>query len=370
MAATYPAGSLEKRRGCVGRFGGSAPGYPTQVRIVVTGASGNVGTALLERLTGSGDVDVVGLSRREPPARPPYNRAEWVRADIGNPDARETLTQAFTGADAVVHLAWLIQPSRARPVMIRANQDGTAAVTDAAVAAGVPHLVHQSSIGAYSPAHGRLVDESWPTAGVPTSTYSVDKAAAERIVDRAEPHLTVTRVRPGLVFQDAAASEVARYFLGPLVPRVLVRREVLRLAPFSDALAFQVVHADDVAAALELIVRRQAGGAFNVAAPPVIDRAAFREVFGGVGPPVPPRVLRTVASATWHARLQQTEPGWIDLAAQVPRMDTGRLEALGWSAQRDARDVLGGFVDAIRRKAGGDGPLLYPAGRAHEDAAP
>jgi nucleoside-diphosphate-sugar epimerase len=332
------------------------------VRIVITGASGNVGTALLLRL-GGGEHQLVGVSRRMPPAEPPYNWAEWVCADIGRPDAGPRLRSAFADADAVVHLAWLIQPSRDREAMRRTNQDGTAAVAEAAVAAGVPHLVHQSSIGAYAPGHGMTVDESWPVTGIASSTYSVDKAGAERIVSAVEDQLVVSRMRPALIFQDAAASEVARYFLGRLVPTALVRRSVLRFAPLPDALAFQVVHADDVAAAIDLVLSTRAAGAFNVAAPPVIDRAAFREIFGGVGPPVPPPVLRALASLTWHARLQPTEPGWLDLAAQVPRLDTTRLHQLGWAPTRDATEVLGRFVDAISRGAGRPGPLLHRAQR-------
>jgi UDP-glucose 4-epimerase len=138
----------------------------------------------------------------------------------------------------------------------------------------------------------------------------------------------------------------------------LLRRNVLRLTPFPDALAFQLVHADDVAAALDLILRERAAGAFNVAAEPIIDRAAFRRVFGSVGPPAPPTVLRALASASWHARLQPTEPGWIDLAAQVPFLKTDRLRRLGWKPRHDAEDVLSRFVDALGRKAGRPGPLL------------
>jgi len=334
------------------------------VRIVITGASGNVGTALLRRLGADGEHQLVGVSRRRPPATPPYDGAEWVAAELGRPDVGGTLRQAFAGADAVVHLAWAIQPQRRPEVLHRVNQDGTAQVVEAAVAAGVPRLVYQSSVGAYAPGHGCTVDESWPTTGVPSSVYSVDKAATERIVAGAEARLTVTRLRPVLIFQDAAASEIARYFLGPFVPRALVRRSVLRLAPFPDALAFQVVHADDVAAALGLVLRERPGGAFNVAAAPVIDRAVFREIFGGVGPSVPPAVLRAAAAVTWRARLQPTEPGWLDLAAQVPCLDTVHLENLGWRPTHDARDVLGGFVDAISRKAGHAGPLLHRAPRA------
>lgn len=332
------------------------------MRIVVTGASGNAGTALLLELGASGEHELVGVSRRRPPDAPPYSWADWVCTDIGGPGAAEALREAFAGADAVVHLAWLLQPQRDREVMRRVNQDGTAAVVDAAVRAGVAHLVHQSSVGTYAPGHGKVVDETWPATGVQTSMYSRDKAAAERIVSRAEDKLVVTRVRPGIIVQDAAASEVARYFLGPLIPNLLVRRSLLRFAPFPDALAFQAVHADDVASAIHLILREQAGGAFNVAAEPVIDRDVYREVFGGVGPPVAPRILRAAASATWHAHLQQTEPGWIDLAAQVPTMDVGRLRALGWSARKDAGEALGSFVDAIARSAGRPGPLLAREG--------
>jgi nucleoside-diphosphate-sugar epimerase len=334
------------------------------MRIVITGASGNVGTALLLRLGASGTHQLVGISRRPPPHAPPYSWAHWECLDIGEDDAPARLRTTFANADAVVHLAWLIQPSHERELMRRTNVRGTAAVVDAALDVGVRHLVHQSSIGAYSPGPGKTVDESWPTDGVATSTYSVDKAAAERIVSTAERACVVTRVRPALIMQDAAASEITRYFLGPLVPHALLRPSVIRFAPLPDALAFQLVHADDVAAAIELLLTTGAGGAFNVAASPIIDRAVFRSVFGGVGPALPPSVLRATANLTWHARLQPTEPGWIDLAAQVPKLDSGRLAGLGWRPAHPATDVLGRFIDALARGAGRPGPLLRPRQRA------
>lgn len=332
------------------------------MRVVITGASGNVGTALLQRLAASGDHELVGVSRPQPPRVAPYDAVEWHEVDVASEEAVDPLRAAFRGADAVVHLAWLIQPSHDRDAMRRTNQDGTAAVVQAAIAAQVPHLVHQSSIGAYAPGHGRTVDESWPVTGVPTSSYSVDKSAAERTVAAAADQLTVSVTRPSLIFQDAAASEVKRYFLGRVLPHVLLRRGVLRFAPLPREISFQVVHADDVAAAMDLLLRERSSGAFNVAAPPVIDRAAFAEIFGGVGPALPLAVARAAAAATWRARLQPTEPGWLDMAAQAPTLDTGRLEALGWQPKHDGRDVLASFVDALRRGTGHPGPLLYPLG--------
>ncbi len=104
------------------------------------------------------------------------------------------------------------------------------------MAAGVPSLVYASSVGAYSAGpKDRLVDESWPTEGISTSFYSRHKATVERELDRladAHPRLRVVRLRPGLIFQRSAATEIRRLFAGPLLPTTLLRS---RLAPFSPA---------------------------------------------------------------------------------------------------------------------------------------
>jgi nucleoside-diphosphate-sugar epimerase len=88
--------------------------------------------------------------------------------------------------------------------------------------ADVPHVVHMSSVGAYTPKRdNRPVDESWPTGGVPSSPYSRHKAAAERLLDdhqERHPDRTVTRLRPGIIGQRAAGSALLRYGLPAVVP--------------------------------------------------------------------------------------------------------------------------------------------------------
>jgi nucleoside-diphosphate-sugar epimerase len=333
------------------------------MRVVVTGASGNVGTALLRRLAAGGH-EAVGISRRRPPDEPPFTGAPWHQIDLGARAAPAALTEAMRGADAVVHLAWMIQPSYDRDAMRRANQDGSRAVLSAVRAAGVGHLVHMSSVGAYSPAeHGMCVDESWPCHGVSTSYYSVDKAAVEQLLDTVTPdEFALSRLRPSLILQPGAASEIARYFLGPLVPMMLARPSLMRLMPWPKSLCLQFVHADDVADAVVRILLDRMRGAFNVAAEPVVDRAAFRETFGGVGPPLPSRVLGIAAGLSWRLHLQPTDKGWVDLAARAPLLDTTRLRALGWRPRHAATDTLRDFVEALREGRGGPGPLLYPKG--------
>ena len=81
-------------------------GYDARMRIVVVGATGNVGTSLLTALAGDPAVDsILGVARRSPELQVP--KTEWAQADIRSDD----LVPLFRGADAVVHLAWMIQPS-------------------------------------------------------------------------------------------------------------------------------------------------------------------------------------------------------------------------------------------------------------------
>ncbi len=328
------------------------------MRVVVTGASGNVGVPLLRQLCAEPGVEsVTGVARRPPVSggRPAgTDRVEWVACDLGSATAPERLRPVFAGADTVVHLAWRLQPSHRPQVMYAANVDGTRNVIDAVVAAGVPALVHASSVGAYSPGpKDRYVDESWPTEGFGRSVYSRHKVAAERMLDRLErdrPGLRVVRMRKALIFQRDAGSAVARYFLGPLVPRPLLRPGVLPLLPYPAGLRLQCVHSEDVATAYRLAVISDVRGPLNLAAEPVLDPAALGTVLGTRPVGLPPALVRSVVEATWRLYLQPTDPGWIDLALGVPLLDATRARTeLGWVPEHDAhsatREIAAGMAD-------------------------
>ena len=111
------------------------------MRVVVTGASGNVGTSLLRALDGEAAVtSVLGLARRRPELE--LAKTTWATADV----AADDLTGHFRGADVVVHLAWLIQPSHDPFAMWRTNVVGTERVLAAASQAGVGAVFCASSV--------------------------------------------------------------------------------------------------------------------------------------------------------------------------------------------------------------------------------
>ena len=332
------------------------------MRIVVTGASGNVGTSLLRSLASEPAVDsVVGLCRRVPKAT--FPKVEWRAADV----ASTPLRPLFTGADAVVHLAWVIQPARDQRLCRAVNVDGSARVFEAAAAAGVTSLVYASSVGAYAPGpKDRRVDESWPTTGIPTSFYSRHKAEVERILDRFEAeheHVRVVRLRPGLIFKREAASGIRRLFAGPLLPGSLLRPGLIPLVPSLDRLVFQAVHSYDVGDAYRLAIAGDARGAFNIAADPVLDPDELGRALGARPVRASARVLRGAAAATFKLRLQPSEPGWLDMALSVPVMEIARArEQLGWSPKRSSTEALHDLLAGMREGAGLETPPLEAGG--------
>jgi len=335
------------------------------MRIAITGATGNVGTALLRRFTKEPDLDLVGFARRTPlpGSGAPYDSVRWCALDLGAPASVERLREWLTDVDAVIHLAWQIQPSHDRERLRTTNVTGTRHLLNAMRAAGVTTLLYASSVGAYAPGpKDRRVNESWPVTGVPRSDYSVDKATVEALLDNAEredPRLRVVRLRQALVFQRDAGAQLTRYFLGPLAPVTLLRRRRIPFTPTSRRLRVQAVHADDVAEAYLAALRTEVSGPFNIAADPVLDGPLLASELRTRTVPIPLPVLRALAAGAWWARLQPTEPGWLDLAAAAPLMDCSRAHAeLNWRPRRDAREALRELLAGIAEGAGTTSPAM------------
>jgi UDP-glucose 4-epimerase len=322
------------------------------VRVVVTGASGNVGTSVLDALASDPAVtEIVGVARRAPGVS--FAKTSWQCADV----SASALTPIFQGADVVIHLAWLIQPSRDEALTRRVNVGGSRRVFEAVADAGVPALVYASSIGAYAPHDGpEPVQESWPVTGIESSFYSRHKAQVEALLDQfeeAHPDVRVARLRPALIFKRDAATEIRRLFIGPLLPNPLVRRELLPAFPYPRGLRTQVVHSADVAEAYRLAATRPVSGAFNLAADPVLDVRSVEQMLNARAIELSPSLVRALAAASWKLRIQPTSPGWLDMGMLTPIMDSGRARGeLGWTPRVTALDTVLELLRGLREGAG------------------
>ncbi|MDQ1201054.1 NAD-dependent epimerase/dehydratase family protein [Rhodococcus sp. SORGH_AS_0303] len=322
--------------------------------VAVTGATGNLGTSVVDALVVDPAVSAVrAIARRSPvptngrPAWAPA-RTTFVEADI----ARDDLVPLFDGVDVVVHLAWQFQPSRDPVQTWDVNVVGAMRVFDAAAAAGVSALVHASSVGAYSPGSKDVrVTEDWPTHGWQGAAYTREKSYLERVLDRVEtrnPDLRVVRMRPAFVFEASASTEQRRLFGGPIVPARLVRPAFVPVFPDIADLVFQGVHSRDVGRAFAAAAVREVSGAFNLAADPVITPATFAEILRARLIPLPASAVRLALDALFTARLVPTDPGLFDAVLRLPIMDSGRArDLLEWAPRHTAQDALAEFVRGV-----------------------
>ncbi|MCO1596372.1 NAD(P)H-binding protein [Micromonospora sp. RHAY321] len=157
------------------------------MRVLVTGAGGHLGSAVLTRLRDDG-VDVRAASRRPRTG----SGVEWVVTDLATGDG---LTEAVAGVDAVLHLA---SSPRGRQTY-QVDVLGTRRLVVAAGAAGVQHLVYISIVG---------VDR------VPIPYYR-HKLAAEQVVAAGPVPWSVLRATQFPQFLDDLLTASAR--LGPVI---------------------------------------------------------------------------------------------------------------------------------------------------------
>lgn len=201
--------------------------------IAVTGGTGFVGQALLD-LAGKQRVDVNALARK---AQPDRAGVSWISGDLDN---RTALARLMQGAEAVIHVAGLVNtPDPAE--FERCNVAGTLNVIEAALAAGVQRFVFVSSLSAREP---------------DLSQYGASKARAEKLV-RASG-LDWTTVRPPAIYgpRDAEMFELFRSARWGVVPvpkdgrASLIHvddlaRLLLALVPGGVSVAHRVFEPDD-----------------------------------------------------------------------------------------------------------------------------
>ncbi|MDH6514673.1 nucleoside-diphosphate-sugar epimerase [Streptomyces sp. SAI-208] len=326
----------------------------TGSRIVVTGATGNVGTSVVRLLSEDPEVGSVrGLARRIPDWSPA--KTQWSAVDLSS--ERTDLAEEFAGADAVVHLAWAFQPTHDPAVTWRTNVLGSIRVFEAVAAAKVPTLVHASSVGAYSPGpKEHAVDESWPTHGWPDAAYCREKAYLERTLDtfeRDHPAVRVVRMRPAFLFKRESASEQRRIFGGRFLPGQLARPDLLPFLPDIPGLRVQALHTDDAARAYALAVRSDVRGAFNLAGEPPVDAELLGELLGARPVRLPRTAARSAIAAAWGLHLLPASPHLFDAVLRLPLMDCTRARTeLGWHPEHTATEVLEEFLRGMQQGAG------------------
>ena len=283
------------------------------LRVAVTGASGYIGGRLIERLSGGGAGYVLATDIRPPAARqpvgaslvgaqsPPATRicVEFVQHDITEPLGNLLSSRRI---DAVVHLAYVLNPARRAEPSRRVNVGGTANLIRACEDAGVSRVVYLSSASVYG---ARADNPDWLTEDAPPRplrgfAYSEQKLEAERLLtefaDR-NPSASVSIIRACPVMGPNADNFIANAFRKPILP-VLGNADP----------PMQFIHEDDLVETLMRCLRSGSSGIYNAAGDGAIRWTEMAALAGRRTLRLPPSVWRALVSAGWALRIQNESP--------------------------------------------------------------
>jgi len=313
------------------------------VRYLITGGSGYIGSRLTEMLAGREEVErIVNLDVR-PPARP-HAKATFVRGDVRDLGAVQYLLESHE-PDALVHLAFLLNPIRDEARMYDIDVNGTATVLRAAAEAGTQQVLVTSSATAYGafPDNPRPIAEDWPVRGQPDFSYARDKAEADRLCQLwalEHPDRVMAIVRPCIVF-------------GPNVDNYIVRAwEKSSFMPIMDGVdeEFQLVHEDDVVSAIIGLLDARTGGAFNVAGDGSLRWGESARMIGLKTREMSFKTVRRIYAAAWALRAPRVEApaGNLNFIRHPWLVSNEKLKAeIGWTPSADTRQV---FIETMYSK--------------------
>ncbi len=321
--------------------------------VAVTGPTGTFGFGLMPLLQADPRIGrIVGVARRPfDPSAHGWSKMEYRQGDVRDPDA---LREAFAGADAVVHLAFMITGTASRQTIRAINVEGTLGAFAAAAAAKAQRFVYASSVAAYGFHSDNPIGmtEEWPVRPAARLFYAQEKAELERLLDeqaREHPGLGLYLLRPPIVLGPHAVG--AKDALPAPVAAVAQRMlELARQLPVpipvpAPDLPMQFIHEDDVGQALlACVVAEGPPGAYNIAADGVLTVADVVRELGLTPVPIPAGLTSSAARvAAQIPPLPFLPPAaeWVEAATHPAIMDTSKAKReLGFQPKHTALEAL------------------------------
>lgn len=307
-------------------------------RLAITGSSGYLGSCLIRRLARHApEVEILGLDIR-PPKEPGGH--EFVKADMCEPEFAAAL-KSFR-PDTVVHLAFVVAPMHNQRKMRAINVSGSRNVLAATAAAGARRLLVTSSATVFGARADNPVplDDSWPSRAGPQFAYAAHKVELETMLDRfaqEHPGIAVSCVRPGIV----GGPHMDNY-----LRRLLLEMPIIVLLDGVDS-AVQLVHEDDVSAAIHELLIREARGSYNLAPPDGISLSEIAELTGRRRIGAPYWLGWLLAWVAWQTHFPPHEypPGFLAFVRYPWQVAANRLvRELGFQFQFSSRETFLGML--------------------------
>ncbi len=308
-------------------------------RVLITGISGPVATALASRLEADERVSYVGGVDLVEPSQP-LGRTEFIRADLRSPLVAKVIES--TRIDTLVHLGITTTPGQAggRVRMKELNVIGTMQLLAAAQRAPrLRRVTVRSTTAVYgsSPQNPSLITEDLPLGAPPRSGYARDATEIEsytRALQRRRPDLTITVLRLANTVGPSVETPLTLYFGLPVVPTVLGFDPRVQLLSEADAVG-----------AIERATLEPRPGIYNIAGAGVVYLSQAIRMAGKPSAPIPKPMMPWLAGVLRRA-------GWVDFTAdQLGFLVHGRVgdttrmrERFGYHPKASTREALEAFL--------------------------
>jgi nucleoside-diphosphate-sugar epimerase len=326
--------------------------------VAITGPTGEIGRSLVGALERSREVaEIRGMARRAfDPAALGWKKVAYRRGDVLDERA---VADLFEGADVAIHLAFIIIGGARESSAV--NREGSRVVFEAAVAAGVQRLVYASSVAAYGfhADNPQPLTEDVPARGSDGHYYSAQKAAVERLLARTldgsatdayvfRPCIVAGPKAP-LLIDSLPYTQISRR-LPSSIQRALRGVPLARPVLPDPGVPFQLVHHDDVAAAMRAaVLGRGAPGIYNLAGPGQLTAGTLARELGWYSVPVPGVAVDALAETVARLGFLPAQVQWINAFREPVLMDTSKARhELGWRPRHGALQTLRQTIVAAR----------------------
>ena len=307
------------------------------MRVLITGASGAVGSALLQELASS-KYEVIATDVVEPADL--HENSKFVSLDVRGTDAERVISKERP--DVVIHLASIVSPTT-REFAYAVDVTGSENILKACVDHGVKRLIVTSSGAAYGyhADNPNPLRESDPVRGNPEFAYSDHKRQVEELLSEArgkKPELEQVIFRVGTVLGEGMENQITALFHKPRL-----------LAIKGSESPFVFIWTEDLARILARAIEEGPTGIYNVAGDGALGVTDLAQKMGKSVFRLPAWLLKSVLAICHPLKLSRYGPQQVRFLQYRPVLDNSALKhEFGYTPELTSAEVF----DLWRRKAG------------------
>lgn len=308
------------------------------MKVFITGISGYVARVTLPYLFADDEItEVIGYDIRPPKISHP--KLTFIEGDVRS----DRIEKAMTGADVVVHMAFIVGEIKDKQKIYDINVNGTKQVLKAVKNAGILRLINASSICAYGAQPNRsVITEDTPLAGNPDSYYSHTKHLGEELLNEFEkenPEIALTRLRPSIL----CGPKTDNFFIDLVSTKII-------FYPDSNPGGLPLVHEDDVGRAFHLAIKNNVSGSFNIAGGNLpyktLGKIIGKKILG-----LPFIILKPLSDIGFALGISPISSHWVVLSRYPFNLNCDKAkEQLGWEPSRSPEESFRELVVSWKQK--------------------